>query len=110
ASNFIDTQFTSAKAAAIIGGPWSAATYKEAGIDFGVSKIPTLPNGEAYQPFAGGKAWVISNYSKNKELAAEWINYITNEVQQQKLYEMLNEVPANQGTREIVASGDDDLA
>lgn len=110
ASNFIDTQFTSAKAAAIIGGPWSAATYKEAGIDFGVSKIPTLPNGEEYQPFAGGKAWVISNYSKNKELAAEWINYITNEVQQQKLYEMLNEVPANQGTREIVASGDDDLA
>ncbi|MCU9612463.1 extracellular solute-binding protein [Caldibacillus lycopersici] len=110
AGSFIDTQFTSGKAAAVISGPWSAASYKEAGVNYGVSTIPTLPNGENYQPFAGGKAWVISNYAKDKELAAKWLDYVTNAENQQTLYEMVNEIPANQQTRATVAAGTDELA
>ncbi|AXI10073.1 sugar ABC transporter substrate-binding protein [Oceanobacillus zhaokaii] len=107
--NFIDEQFTNGKAAAIIGGPWSANNYTEAGVNYGVSTIPTLPNGENYQPFAGGKGWIISNYAENKEAAQNWLDFVTNDENQQLLVEMNAEVPANQNTREVVAQGDDEL-
>lgn len=72
-------QFVKGKAAAILGGPWSAANYKEAKINYGVAKIPTLNNGKEYSPFAGGKGWVVSNYSKNKDVAQKWLDYVTNQ-------------------------------
>ncbi|RKQ28196.1 extracellular solute-binding protein [Oceanobacillus halophilus] len=109
AGDFIDTQFTEGTAAAIIGGPWQAATYNEAGVNFGVSSIPTLPNGEAYQPFAGGKAWIVSNYAEDKELATEWLTYVTNEENQQTLYDIRAEIPANNFTKETVSQGESEL-
>lgn len=109
AGDFIDTQFMDGKAAAIIGGPWQAANYNAAGLDYGVTAIPTLPNGEAYQPFAGGKAWIISNYAEDKELAAEWLTYVTNEENQQSLYDLRAEIPANNFTKETVSQGDNEL-
>lgn len=108
--NFIDEQFTTGKSAAVIGGPWSAANYKEAGINYGISTIPTLPNGEEYKPFAGGKGWIISNYAKDKELAQKWLDYVTNAENQQLLFDMTSEVPANQETRQAVSEGDNELA
>lgn len=109
AGDFIDAQFTDGNAAAIIGGPWQAANYNEAGVNYGVSAIPTLPNGEAYQPFAGGKAWIISNYAEDQELAEEWLTYVTNEANQQTLYDMRAEIPANNFTKEEVSQGDNEL-
>lgn len=109
AGDFIDAQFTGGNTAAIIGGPWQAATYNEAGLNYGVSAIPTLPNGEAYQPFAGGKAWIISNYAEDKELAEEWLTYVTNEENQKILYDMRAEIPANNFTKEEVSQGDNEL-
>ncbi|RDW15609.1 extracellular solute-binding protein [Oceanobacillus chungangensis] len=107
--NFIDEQFTTGKAAAIIGGPWSANNYTEAGVNYGATTIPTLPNGENYQPFAGGKGWIISNYAENKEAAQNWLDFVTNDENQELLVEMNAEVPANQNTRDVVAQGDDEL-
>src|SRR5690606_25298144 len=92
AGNFINEQFTTGKAAAIIGGPWSASDFNASGINYGVSMIPSLPNGEEYQPFAGGKAWIASNYAKDKEAAQKWLDFVTNEENQQKLYEDKGEV------------------
>jgi arabinogalactan oligomer / maltooligosaccharide transport system substrate-binding protein len=109
AGNFIDEQFTTGKTAAIIGGPWSASNYTEAGVNFGVSMIPTLPNGEEYQPFAGGKAWIASNYAKDKEAAQKWLDFVANEANQQKLYDDKGEVPANQLTRATVVEAGDEL-
>ena len=107
--NFIDEQFTTGKAAAVIGGPWSVGGYIEAGVNYGVSTIPTLPNGENYQPFAGGKGWIISNYTENTEAAQNWLDFVTNDENQQLLVEMNAEVPANQNTRDMVSQGDDEL-
>ena len=66
AGDFASQQFMSNKTAAIIDGPWQAQTYKENNINYGVAKIPTLNNGQPYQPFGGGKGWVVSNYAKTK--------------------------------------------
>lgn len=112
AGNFIDDQFISGKAGAIINGPWGAASYQKGGVNYGVATIPTLPNGEPYAPFAGGKAWAISSYSENGELAKEWLDYVTNEENMMILFEdYTHEIPANQMARKKIAeAGDDELA
>jgi len=67
--DFVTEVFTKGNAAAIIDGPWSAENFKKANLNFGIAPIPTLPNGNEYQPFAGGKGWVASNYTNEPELA-----------------------------------------
>ncbi|EIA20851.1 extracellular solute-binding protein [Listeria fleischmannii] len=109
ADDFIQDQFVKGKTAAIIGGPWSAANYKEAKLNYGVAKIPTLPNGKEYSPFGGGKGWVISNYSKEKELAQKFVDYATNEKNQTKFYDETNEVPANKAARTAALDKNDEL-
>lgn len=110
AYNFVDERFTTGKAAAVITGPWSEFGYRDAGVNFGVATIPKLPNGENYQPFAGGKGWIISNYSENKELAETFLAFVTNEENQRFLHELKGEVPANQIVRQEVVTSGDELA
>lgn len=109
AGDFVTNQFVDGKAAAIIDGPWAAANYKDAGVNFGVAKIPTLKNGEEYQAFGGGKAWVISNYSKNKEVAQKFVDYVTNDANQEKFYQMTQEVPANNNARKKATEENNEL-
>ncbi|MDW8523623.1 extracellular solute-binding protein [Enterococcus lactis] len=109
AGDFASQQFMSNKTAAIIDGPWQAQTYKENNINYGVAKIPTLNNGQPYQPFGGGKGWVVSNYAKNKDLSQKWLDYVTNQENQEKFLEMVNEIPANQQARETAKAKNDEL-
>ncbi|MBO0481211.1 extracellular solute-binding protein [Candidatus Enterococcus courvalinii] len=109
AGDFVTQQFTSNKAAAIIDGPWQAQSYKESKVNYGVAKIPTLDNGESYQPFGGGKGWVVSNYAKNKDVAQKWLDYVTNQENQETFFEMVNEIPANQSARETAKAKNDEL-
>ena len=107
--DFISQSFIEGKTAAIITGPWEAAAFKDANVNFGVAKIPALPGGKEYKPFGGGKGWVISNYSTKKELAQKFIDWVSSEEQQTKLYEKRGEVPANQVARKKAAEGDSEL-
>ncbi|WP_445449189.1 extracellular solute-binding protein [Enterococcus lactis] len=109
AGDFASQQFMSNKTAAIIDGPWQAQTYKENNINYDVAKIPTLNNGQPYQPFGGGKGWVVSNYAKNKDLSQKWLDYVTNQENQEKFFEMVNEIPANQQARETAKAKNDEL-
>ncbi|WP_275543852.1 MULTISPECIES: extracellular solute-binding protein [Streptococcus] len=95
AGDFITEQFTKGKTAAIIDGPWAAASLKEAGVNYGVATIPTLPNNGKYKAFGGGKAWVVSNYSKNMEVAQKFLDYVTNKDNQKAFYDNTQEIPAN---------------
>ncbi|MGT2757713.1 extracellular solute-binding protein [Streptococcus ovuberis] len=109
AGDFITEQFTSGKAAAIIDGPWAAASLKEAGVNFGAAQIPTLTNGGNYEAFGGGKAWVISNYSKNMDVAQKFLDYVTNEENQKSFYDATQEIPANTKAREYASAQGNEL-
>lgn len=109
ANNLINTQFTDGKAAAIIEGPWKAASYKEAGVNYGVATIPTLVNGKNYSAFGGGKAWVVPTGAKNQEMAQKFVDFLTAADQQKALYDATNEVPANTDAREYAVSKNDEL-
>lgn len=109
AGDFITEQFTSGKAAAIIDGPWAAAALKEAGVNFGAAQIPTLTNGGNYEAFGGGKAWVISNYSKNMDAAQKFLDYVTNEENQKSFYDATQEIPANIKARDYASAQGNEL-
>lgn len=110
AGDFVLEQFNSGKAAAIIEGPWQAAAIKEAGINYGVAQIPMLDSGKGYEAFGGGKAWVISNYSKNKEVAQKWVDYVTNEENQKSFYDATQEIPANLAARDYASSKGNEIS
>ena len=110
APDFVKQSFMDGNTAAIIAGPWEAASIKESGVAYDVVKIPTLKNGEEYKPFGGGKAWTISTYAQNVDGAKKFIDWVTSQEQQMAMYEQLNEVPANQEARKKVAEGDNALS
>ena len=109
AANLIQTQFQSGKTAAIIEGPWKAASFKEAKVNYGVATIPTLPNGKNYEAFGGGKAWVIPAGSKNAKAAQKFVNFLTSTEQQKAFYDATNEVPANTEARKYAEGKNDEL-
>lgn len=90
----LDSLFTEGKAAAVISGPWNIEPYKEAGINYGVAELPTLPNGEHMGSFIGVKSYNVSSYSKNAELAEELVKFLANEENSKTRYEITKEVPA----------------
>lgn len=110
APDFVKQSFMDGNTAAIIAGPWEAASLNESGVPYDVVKIPTLNNGEEYQPFGGGKAWTISTYAQNVDGSKLFLEWITSQEQQMAMYEQLNEVPANQEARQQVAESDNALA
>ncbi|WP_019720989.1 extracellular solute-binding protein [Heyndrickxia coagulans] len=107
--DFVTEEFSKGKAAAVIDGPWSADTYAKAKVNYGAAPIPTLPNGNKYEAFSGGKGWVASNYTKEPKLAEKWIQYVTNSANSYKFYEKYKEVPANPAAREKAAATNDEL-
>lgn len=92
--NMLDALFSEGKAAAVISGPWNVEPFTSAGIDFGVTELPLLPNGEHMGSFIGVKSYNVSSYSENKELAEEFIKFLTNEENSKVRYEKTLEVPA----------------
>lgn len=92
--NVIEALFVEGRVQAIISGPWNLEPFTSAGLNFGVKELPILPNGEHMQSVAGVKSYNISSYSKNPELAEEFLLFITNEENSLVRYEETLEVPA----------------
>lgn len=65
------------KIAMTINGPWREAPLKKAGIDYGVAKLPALPDGKPMRPFLGVQVYGASAFSKNKEAALDFISFAT---------------------------------
>ncbi len=60
-----------------INGPWREVPLQEAGINYGVAKLPTLPNGNPMRPFLGVQVLGVNAFSRNQEAALDLVNFIT---------------------------------
>ena len=68
----MSTQFMLGRAAMILDGPWSLVNYKRAGIDLGVSVMPTLAeSGQRMQPMFSYFGWAVSKQSRTKVAAVK---------------------------------------
>jgi arabinogalactan oligomer/maltooligosaccharide transport system substrate-binding protein len=89
----LDSLFIQGKAASVISGPWAFQTYKDAKVDYGVAPLPKLPNGQPQKSFLGIKGRHVSSYSKNKDLATKFVEWITNEENAKTRFEKTKEIP-----------------
>ena len=108
--NVLDSLFSEGKAAAVISGPWNLGPYKKAGINYGVAPLPKLANGKQMSSFLGVKSYNVSSYSKNPELAEEFVKFLTNEENSKTRYEITQEVPAVKSLAEDPAITSNDAA
>ncbi|MEY8773279.1 extracellular solute-binding protein [Erwinia sp. ACCC 02193] len=91
--NAIDSLFTEKKAAAVINGPWAFQPYQAAGINYGVTPLPLLPNGKPMSSFLGVKGYVVSTWSKDRALAQKFITFINQPQYAKERYQKTQEIP-----------------
>ena len=89
----IDDLFVKGEAAAVISGPWRYDKYANGHVNFGVSKLPLLPNGNSPTPFYGVKGYVVSSDSKHKELAKKFVRLLDEPAYAMDRYMATHEVP-----------------
>ena len=72
--------FTQGRAPFMVNGPWSIASVKKAGIDFGVAPLPPIEkDGKEYwpRPYTGVKLFYFAKGAKNKEAAWKFVKWFT---------------------------------
>ncbi|WP_085524591.1 extracellular solute-binding protein [Tuberibacillus sp. Marseille-P3662] len=85
--------FTNGKVASKMDGPWAFQALEDAGIEYGASPLPKLPNGEYPETFIGVKGWHVSAYSKHKEWSTKLVKWITNKENAKIRYKKTGEIP-----------------
>jgi len=65
--------FIDGKEAFFMSGPWWINTWDEAGINWGVTTLPTL-DGDPMAPFVGVRGFYVSEFGQNKAIAEEFLN------------------------------------
>lgn len=72
----MNSLFTEGKVGMIIASPGMVPAFKAAGINIGVAKIPTTPNGADPKPFATYTGFSVSAYSQHQDVAADLAVYL----------------------------------
>ena len=96
--NVTKALFTEGKAAAVIDGPWSYASYAtQSHIDVGFVTLPVVAsnNSTPASPFVGVKSLWISKNAKDVATCADILKFYTNKVNQLQMIKQTGEIPAN---------------
>lgn len=69
--------FVDGRLAMLLTGPWDLGDIKKAGIDYGIAAFPTPPGASGkWSPFVGVQGAMLSAYSKQKPVAAQFARAI----------------------------------
>ena len=88
-----DGLFNEGKIASVMNGPWAFQSMKDAGIDIGISAMPTLPNGEHMKTFMGVKGWHVTAFTEHKYWSTKLVEWLTNEENAKTRFETTQEIP-----------------
>lgn len=91
----MNSMFSAGEAPYVLTGPWSIAEFKKAGVDFGVTALPLLPNGEHPVTLSTVDTVCISSYTEYPDAAMLLAKFLTDEEAMTLLYETKNEIPAS---------------
>ena len=95
ATDTADGAFSAGNAAMHISGPWNISSFQSAGIDFGVTTLPSLPGDDTpAASFSGTRGMFVSAYSDNAEEAAAFGEFLLTDEMQQLRYEVTGALPA----------------
>ena len=76
-----------------ISGPWAVADARANGIDFGVTRLPTM-GGNQPRVFSGATIAHVSSFSENKDAAFAFVEFLATEAGASILYETLGTLTA----------------
>ncbi len=105
---FIGEQFKQGKIAYVLEGPWKIEEYKKAGMNIGVTTIPTF-EGNTPTPFAGVQNVHVSAYTQYPNAATLFAKYMASEEGANILYSNVYKAPALMDTSVVEGLGDDEL-
>jgi arabinogalactan oligomer/maltooligosaccharide transport system substrate-binding protein len=83
-----------------ISGPWAIQDAVSNGINFGVTKLPTI-NGVQPRCFSGNIIVGVSSYSKNIPMARAFVDYLVSVEGQTILYNVKGQLPAYKDVSQI---------
>lgn len=90
-----DGAFMSGNVALYISGPWNISNFEEAGLNFGVTTLPSLPgNDTPAASFSGTRCMLVSAYSDYPNEAAAFSKFLTSEEMQKLRYDITGALPS----------------
>ena len=90
-----DGMFSSGNAAMHITGLWNVSTFENAGIDFGVAPLPSLPGeSKPASSFSGTRGMFVTTYSRHPKEAADFAAFLLTPEMQQLRFECTGVLPA----------------
>lgn len=94
-TSMADAAFSSGTAAMHITGPWNIAPFVEAGINFGIAPLPSLPgNDTPAASFSGTRCMFVSAYSDHPDEAAQFAAFLTTDEMQKLRFEITGALPS----------------
>lgn len=94
-TSICDSAFSSGNVALYITGLWNVTPFEDAGVDFGVAPLPSLPgNDTPVASFSGTRAMFVSAYTENPEEAALFGEFLISEEMQKLRFELTGSLPS----------------
>jgi arabinogalactan oligomer/maltooligosaccharide transport system substrate-binding protein len=106
--SFLKSQFAEGKVAYEISGPWDITTFKESGVNFGVTVLPAF-QGEALTPFAGVQNAHVSAFTKYPIAAQLFAEYLVSDEAAGLMYEKANKITTLKDVSMIQGLSEDEL-
>lgn len=98
-TSICDTAFSSGNAAMYITGLWNVKNFTDAGIDFGVAPLPSLPgNTTPAASFSGTRAMFVSAYSDHPTEAAQFAEFLLTPEMQKLRFDITGALPSTDVT------------
>lgn len=90
-----DSAFQSGNAAMHITGPWNIKNFSDAGLNFGVTTLPSLPgDSEPAASFSGTRAMFVSEYTDHPDEAADFAAFLMSDEMQQLRFKITGAMPS----------------
>ncbi len=99
-TDFLANQFIEGKTAYLIGGPWDIKTFREAGVDFGITKLVTY-DGHQQMPFAFVQNAHVSAYTKYPKAAQLFAEFLVSREGAEALYTKPFKITSRADAQEI---------
>ncbi len=94
-TSICDSAFSSGNVAMYITGLWNVTVFEEAGINFGVTTLPSLPgNDTPAASFSGTRVMFVSAYTDYPTEAAAFADFLLSDEMQQLRFDLTGSLPS----------------
>ncbi len=101
--------FTEGKAPLSINGPWFFSVADDAGLNWGLAKLPTISGVGSLKPFMGVQAFMVTTNCENIEATVEFLEWITSPPVAVDLALVAGHLPTNSASLEDERIGGDPI-